>query len=149
MHVPQPAGAVLDARLQVERRIAVLGVPFVGQLHQSRGQRLVLPLQHLGKTNLRQPPVDLRVSRQQPVVQQRDGELRVLRVEALRLAAPPRRRREAYPAVPELLADAPQRLLDLRLRNLPIQQVQQVHVRVGKQLPPPVPSHRQHGNPLP
>ena len=147
MHVPQTAGTVLDARLQVERRIPVLGMTLAGQLHQSGGQRLVLPLQHLGKTHIRHPPVHRLLARQQPVVQQRHGELRVLRVEALRLAAFPAGRRKPEPAVPKLLADPPDRLLDLRLRHLPIQQVQQVHIRVGKQLPAPVSAHRQHGDP--
>ena len=131
------------------RRVSILLVPLGGQFHQPVNNGLAVPLQHLGQAGPGKPLVHRRVPRQQPVVQRRQRELHIVRVEALRLAALPRQRRQPYPAVPKLLADPPDRLLHLLLCDLPVQQVHQVHIRVREQLAPAISSQRHQRNPRP
>ncbi len=124
-------------------------MPLGGQLYQPRRDSLALPLQHLRQSHGGKPLIDSRISRQQPVVQQRKRKLHIVRVESLRLASLASLRRKPYPGIPKLLADPPDRQLHVLLGDLPVQQVQQVHIRVGKQLAPAISAERNQRNARP
>ena len=147
MQVPQPSRTILDVRLQVKQRVPILRMARPRQFQQPHHHRPMIPLQQLRHTLPRQLAVKRRIPRHHPVIHQREHPLRVLRIESFTLRQLPRHRRDPHPAIPHLLIHPPNRVLDILLRQLPIQQKKQIHIRIRKQLPPSIPTHRHQRNP--
>ena len=83
--IAQSAGTLLDVRLQVKEGVAIARVPLGRKLQQARADGLAIAFEQLRYRGVQQLFHQRGIARKRPQIQQRDGELRVLRIEALAL----------------------------------------------------------------
>src|SRR5215831_18895571 len=111
MEIPQPARSIFQVRLKMEDRFSKAMVPSGSNFRQSSGKDYRFTCDQLRNNLVVQQDEQLVVTDQEPAVQQRDGELDILLIEATALVDCASSRADAQPRVPQFLTDGPHFML--------------------------------------
>ena len=142
--VPQGARRVLHVGLDLKARVVEAGVALVGQ-DQQRIQNLRVRVRARVAEPRLEPLDEAAVAGQDPHIQQRQQELRIVRVEALEFRQFPHVVSHRQLEVPQRVQQRRQEAL-LAAPDPPAEEHQQVEVGVQAELPPAVPAQRADRN---
>jgi hypothetical protein len=87
VHIAQATGAVLDAGLQVKKRVAVLLVALSGELNDADGDIVTVGFEDLRVTDCREALVDVGVAGKEPVIQLGERKFDIISFEFLGFGA--------------------------------------------------------------
>ena len=138
--VAQAARRILDVRLQVIVSIVILLVAFAAEACEVAHQGVALGVQEarqpLGKPGIQRP-----VAGQVPLIQQADVQLDVLIVYLGAFFRRTHGMADPQPGIPERLQQSRDGLRGIPHQPAAFHQQEQIHVGVGKQVPPAVAAH--------
>lgn len=143
MQIAESAGCFFYVRLQVVESILIFVVTSTGQLPQVTSQHARLPFFD-GRQLAVKSGNQFAVSGQHPTVEQADIQLDVLLLDFGAFGQRADRVAQAEPGVPYQTYKVWERIFQCGGLCFPLHQDHDVHVGIGKQLPPPEASHRQH-----